>query len=383
MPNTYFFLLGRTPELSRKELEAVISPEASHFLPIISRVNLESDDQAVKIFERLGGSVKVMRLDGQFTDLTQEQLQQYATAYLAENSRPTFAIAEFNRDKQPRLDVPAIKIALKERNISSRFIEGPREGLSASILLHHKNVIELNIVQEANIVYFARTLSTQNIDDWTVRDRQKPYADRKKGMLPPKVARMMVNLALGSLTNTVAEQSPIIYDPFCGSGTVLLEAAMLGCQVVASDLDRNSVDGTQANLEWFKKTYNRPELNEKVFQAEVANAKVEQLGQKVEAIVTEPFLGKPTPDPAQLSNIFKGLEKMYLGAFKNWTKILKKKSVVVIVFPYVQAAKKAFSLEGMIDKLQQLGYTPLSEPVSYYRPQAVVQRQIWIFRFNN
>ena len=73
---------------------------------------------------------------------------------------------------------------------------------------------------------------------------------------------------------------------------------------------------------------------------------------------------------------------MYIGAFKQWTKLLKNDAVVVIVFPFVQAGKRAFSLEGMIDKLQQLGYTPLSEPVFYHRPQAIIQRQIWTFKLS-
>ena len=32
---------------------------------------------------------------------------------------------------------------------------------------------------------------------WFKRDRAKPYSDRHKGLLPPKIARILVNLALG------------------------------------------------------------------------------------------------------------------------------------------------------------------------------------------
>src|SRR6185369_6679518 len=145
----------------------------------------------------------------------QPKLIEYITAYLAQDSRPTFAIAEFGRANKERLSLIEIKKSLKERNISSRFIDGPRDGLSAAVLLHHQ-VVEVNIIELADKVVLAKTLAVQDIDDWTVRDREKPYADRKKGMLPPKVARMMVNMAVGNQAGKC-----LVYDPFCGSGTVI------------------------------------------------------------------------------------------------------------------------------------------------------------------
>jgi tRNA G10 N-methylase Trm11 len=382
MPNTYLFLLGRTPQLSIQEISALLpSPPSIILESKVVSSDFTEDSEAISFFDFLGGSVKLMKLEGQFTDLSEDSLLDHAVAYLAQSNRPTFATAEFGRENIPRLETTTIKKKLKERGISSRFMESPREGLSAAVLIHQKNIIELNIIQNGNVTYFAQTLASQDIDDWTVRDRVKPYADRKKGMLPPKVARIMVNLAVGHLQkqNPQQEQTCRIYDPFCGSGTVLLEAAMRGCNVLGSDLDQKAVQGTQANVEWFKKIYNKSELQSHVFKADVASVKPQQLDGEVQAIVTEPFLGKPTPEPTELPNIFKGVEKMYIGAFKLWSRLLKNGSRVVIVFPYAQHRKHIFSLEGMIDKLSEFGYTPISEPVFYHRPQAVIQRQIWTF----
>jgi tRNA G10 N-methylase Trm11 len=159
-----------------------------------------------------------------------------------------------------------------------------------------------------------------------------------------------------------------------------MEAAMLGCQVAGSDLDTEAVAGSHHNLNWLSESYNL-EIKSTLFPADVTAVKRQQLPQVVNAIVTEPFLGKQTPQPAQLPNVFKGLEKMYWGAFKNWTQLLANQATLVVVFPFVQVGKKTFSLESLIDKIAPLGYTIKSEPVLYHRPQAVVQRQIQVITF--
>ncbi len=371
----YYFLLGRTPELSFQELKSLVSEAVTMISPEIAAAKLSSDQEAKDIFNQLGGSIKVMRDEGHFTLVDDQTIYQYLAAFLDQSDRPTFALAEFGRKNLQRLAPDEIKHLLKEKGKSSRYIESERDGLSASVLLHHKNVVELNVIQTESEVILAQTIAVQDIDDWTRRDRQKPYADRKKGMLPPKLARLMINLGQQET------QRGLLYDPFCGSGTVLLEGLMKGYQVVGSDLDRVAIQGTQENLAWFADTYNTAQNAGRAFQADATGVHRDLIGAEVNIIVTEPFLGKQTPNPEQLPNVFKGLEKLYLGAFKQWTKILAKSARVVIVFPYTEVGKHVYSLESLIDKLKSLGYTPLLDPVVYARPQAVIQRQIWVFEF--
>jgi tRNA G10 N-methylase Trm11 len=360
----YYFLLGRTPELSLQELHALIGSDPQITFSGLAGFDLESEDAAINIFQKTGGCLKVLKDEGQFESPSEEELVEYSAAFFAQFDRPTFAIAELNRNNKPKIDLGKVKRLLKERNISSRFIESPREGLSAAVLLH-QDVIELTIVQTEDKIVFARTLAVQDIDDWTLRDREKPYSDRKKGMLDQQKL----------------DKTPLVYDPFCGTGTVLLEAMMSDCDVVGSDLDPDSVMGTQNNLVWFDKVYQK-QLTHQVFVADAAKAELAQLPRKANFIVTEPFLGKQTPNPTQLPNIFKGLEKMYIGVFKQWTRLLEDRAKVVIVFPYVKAGKQQFSLENIIDKLKQLGYTASFSPIVYSRPDAVVQRQIWVFEYS-
>ena len=107
-----------------------------------------------------------------------------------------------------------------------------------------------------------------------------------------------------------------------------------------------------------------------------------QFTNQVDLLVSEPFLGRQTPDDSELANIFKGLEKMYLGSFKSFASILSDKAMIVIILPQVSTAKRIYSLLGLIDKLKAKGYNLLVDPVPYAREGARVTRQICLFRFN-
>lgn len=380
MPH-FYCLLGNTPQLSLLELTSLVEGSVSLVSPAVAQIELSDESAAQALMEKSGGIVKICQAVKELSSSDPQQIESEIAAYLKSTgqAKVTFGVAEIGRDHQQPISFPAIKHQLTDKGISVRYVESPRSGLSASVLLHHQDVIELVILPVAKTWVLAKTVAVQDIDHWTERDRGKPYADRRKGMLPPKVARIMVNLALGALTP--AETAPRIYDPFCGTGTVLIEAVMRDCQdVVGSDLDSDSIAGTSKNLEWLAEVTGRS-INATLFTSDVSQVSLDRVGQSIDAIVTEPFLGKPKPRPEQLPGIFKGLEKLYLGAFKQWRKILADEAVVVMVFPYVQDGPRTYSLEKFIDKLSDLGYTISSQPVLYHRPQATVQRQIAILKY--
>ncbi len=369
----YLFLFGNTPKLSWLELNSLV-PSSELVRDDVAQTDLTSEE-AHQTFNNLGGSVKLIEISTNLNPDPKGALAQIGE-FLAgkkQASKLTFSLGILGQDLLDISETDIKKYLRDELSLSSRFIEHKHSGLSASVLLHQEKVVEVILLEVDGQVWLGQTVAVQDIDDWTKRDRRKPYADRKKGMLPPKVARMMVNIA--------GPEAKIIYDPFCGTGTVLAEALMTGHDVVGSDLDGEATSGAERNLDWLKKEYG-VSGNSKIFLSDVTQVdKYSDLkSNKVDAIVTEPFLGKPRPQIDQLDNIYKGLEKLYLGAFKVFKEILKDGGKVVIVFPMVQTYKTTYSLENLIDKLEQLGYTTTSEPVLYARENAVVQRQVFVFK---
>ena len=107
---------------------------------------------------------------------------------------------------------------------------------------------------------------------------------------------------------------------------------------------------------------------------------LQEVGNKVDCIVTEPFLGKPNPTLANVDNILNGLEKMYIGAFKQWKLILKTVGKVAIVFPVVTLGKSVKTVQSVIDRLESLGYTRENDPYIYTKLLTPVQRAVYVYR---
>lgn len=379
--SVFYFLSGATPALSRLELSSVAQTAIEDVGQTrLLQAEFDSAEQAKEIFGKLGGSIKLYEVIAELVATDASELLARLAEKMSESAIDDsidFGFVEYGHAQFGQFGLQEIKVELKKLGVRSRYLKQDGTGLSAAVLLHQHKVQDWCLVHDQDKTMLARTIAVQDIDDWTLRDRSKPYADRKKGMLPPKLARIMVNLALeGTQKNLLAEQT--LLDPFCGSGTVLMEAALRGVQVIGSDLDRTAITGSNANFQWLRENYSVTVGSEVVY-SDATNLTLSVKPGTINYLVTEPFLGKPKPQPEAMANIFKGLEKLYLGAFKHWTKWLADGARLVVVLPYVQTEKHTYSQQKLIDKLKDWGYTLTVEPVLYARPQAIVQRQIVIF----
>ena len=105
------------------------------------------------------------------------------------------------------------------------------------------------------------------------RPRKRPFFH--PSAMPAKLARCMVNLAR-------ARRNDLVLDPFCGTGTFLIEASLIGCRVVGLDAKRQMVRGSLQNLKFF---------NREAEGVIVADAKQMPLI-KVDCVVTDPPYGR-------------------------------------------------------------------------------------------
>src|SRR5690606_35926256 len=105
--------------------------------------------------------------------------------------------------------------------------------------------MELLLVRNGGKILLAQTVAEQDIDAYSARDQQRPKRDAKVGMLPPKLAQIIINLASGKLKLTPGET---LLDPFCGTGVILQEAKLIGYDIYGSDLESRMVKYTKENL---------------------------------------------------------------------------------------------------------------------------------------
>ncbi len=376
--SSYFLLLGNTPKLSLAEVKALVSDkEPSSISKHLAEIELKDDQQAQQLQEVLGGTFKIIKPAAVLSNEYEAALNEIAAYLTNKDGKVEFGLSALEQDELV-IEAKEVKKKLKKEGVKSRFRRGSTWGLSAAILQHETETIDLFIIKKRDKFLLTETVASQDVDGWITRDRNKPYTAGRKGMLPPKLARILVNLGIGSLQDQPSNLT--LYDPFCGTGTVLIEALLRGCQVVGSDIDEDAVAGTLQNLYWLEKEYQQ-QFSYQVFRADTAHVDKRNWQTQPDIIVTEPFLGKPNPKKHQLKNIFTGLESLYLGAFKTWTKIIKDQAVVSIVFPKVETSSKTYSLMHLIDKLQDYGYTLCVEPIEYGYEKAVVQRQILVFKY--
>src|SRR5439155_3174172 len=139
---------------------------------------------------------------------------------------------------------------------------------------------------------------------------------------------------------------------------------------------------TEANLRWTVATKWAAEgVTFRLHNADAVHMSENMDGALVDAIVTEPYMGKTSVGAREsrvtsdeIKNTIKGLEKLYIGCLRDWNRILKPQGVVVMALPMYVVGEKSYFVKKVIDMCETLGYTIIAGPIEYSRPQAVVKR---------
>lgn len=374
---SYIAVLGRQPELGLVELESVLGGDAVQAFG--GRMAFVRELPQI---DRLGGSMKLAEVlyHGELADL--QALPVEIEALPMNDGKTPFAVSLY-MPRSTRRQAEAVGLALKKRlrmRGSVRLVQ-PTDGAEVSAAgLKHNQVLEkgfeLLIAVAGKTMVVAQTVSVQDIDAYAARDYGRPARSATVGMLPPKLAQILINTT----------QSPMVADPFCGTGVVLQEARLMGRSTWGSDLSPEMIAATTTNMEWLSQTASGPLGSWHIEPP--TDAQTVQLPAGC-AVVSEGYLGPNqlhAPSPAELQGMKQDLLALYVACLANWAPQLASGAELALCVPAWRIGR-AWSYLGLVDELPRLGYTPKSfqstaTPLLYARDNQVVGRQLLLMRKN-
>jgi len=230
----FFLLSGETSTLPQAELKALV----------------ETYDNNAR-FEKING--RVMTVDGKFDLKTVLRRGAYVNAGAdlltlcrikdAEKSINAMAFDEFMDN--------SVSFAASVFNLSSKPLSGKIESIIGSAVKRRlpNAIVSLKNPQKIviGLIFDDRLLLglTNYMDrkSWkSRRPRARPFFH--PSTLYPKFARGLVNLSH-------VKEGEILLDPFCGTGSILIEASVIGINAIGMDISTKMCRGAVNNLKHF------------------------------------------------------------------------------------------------------------------------------------
>ncbi len=360
MDMKYLAVLGRQPEISIAELSALFSD-----VKIVNN-SLAAFTADTANIDRLGGSIKIaVKLDVSPLEYLQK----------VEEGKITIGVSDYSKGSSARsakTEALKLKQILVRHGRSVRVVESHDKALSTATSLHNglsgKNAKKCELIKVDKDWY--RVVGVQDIDAYTKRDQARPARDAKIGMLPPKLAQILINLC-GPLP-----AGSRILDPFCGTGVVLQEALLMGYTAYGTDLSDRMIEYTDKNLKHFNFTD---------YKVEVGDA-TKHSWQDIDAVACEGYLGAPMstiPPEIKLKDQKHECGSIVLGFLKNLSSQIEPGTPVVIAAPAWLRSDGTYSRLDIVDEIENMGYNVKDisrEGLLYHRDDQIVARDIIILR---
>lgn len=409
-------ILGRQPELGRAELESLYGPAAVK--PLGKYAMLVDVDPCLLAFDRLGGSTKFCKMLTTLDTTNWKEIEKFLVnvspghAERMPEGKMTLGLSDMGLQvsiKQLEATGLTLKKAIRKSGRSVRLVPNKTSELNSAQIIHNNLTgprgWELVFIKDGEQTHIVQTVKVQDIDSYTERDRGRPRRDAKVGMLPPKLAQILINLAVGVLPEesrqSICEIPPdepipsvhydkLLLDPFCGTGVVLQEAALMGYKVAGTDLDDRMVSYTKQNLLWLAERHNTQLVDsagQEQFSVEAGDATNHQWSPVPDLIAAETYLGRPfteRPSAEVLAQTVADCNLIIKKFLKNIHAQIPAGTRLCLAVPAWQTSPDSFKHLSLVDQIEDLGYNRMSfehagvDRLIYYRSDQIVAREIII-----
>jgi tRNA (guanine10-N2)-dimethyltransferase len=245
VPKLFFLLSGENKSLPAAEVKAILEAEG------YSYDSAQEFDQVLRLTAELG-SVQTVQVRSAYTRVC--ALELFVSNANHDNIAKAAAETDFKAVLKPGQSFvvrinriknfadQALNTMVLEGQLGAQILNGT-EGTKVSLKNPDKTFI--GIITDEKLILGLKLTDITSKTFSERRPRKKPFFH--PSAMPSKMARCMVNLAH-------AKAESVVLDPFCGTGTSLIEATYIGCRAVGVDAQRRMILGTRKNLRFFNIT---------------------------------------------------------------------------------------------------------------------------------
>ena len=416
----YLAILGRQPKISLAELESLFS-NVKYLGGNLATFESKKEPE----ISRLGGTIKLAR---EISFLENNSGKSTPVDFLLDfvktnnySGKLVIGVSDYSKNASARGaqgEALHVKRLLKNHEVSARVLPNKSAGLSSATVFHNQlgeKPGRFELIKVGKKWYVG--IGVQNINAYTKRDQARPARDAKNGMLPPKLAQILVNLC-GSL-----RPGATVLDPFCGTGVVLQEAILMGYRAYGTDKSERIVGFAKKNLDWLMrsnlaigkglsnsgteaaqspfegpKTWlsgpERPEkgalrASAKPIELACADATDFTWRQPIDAVAFEGYLGPPMSNPPadiKLKSVMADIYPLYYHTLRNLSSQIKSGTPVVMAVPAWLRPDGRYQRLNLLDEIDNLGYNVIKyqnlsqNDLLYFRDGQVVAREIIVLR---
>jgi tRNA (guanine10-N2)-dimethyltransferase len=238
----FFLLSGENSTLPYAEIKAILESEEFSFddtrsFPQV--LSLDTSEKSVVPISIRSSMTKMCAQEIFICKASQDQIIQKSKE-------------EFNHKFLEECNTFAVRIRRIQKSNSQINTKRLEEEIGRIILLHKNKDLKVKLLRpERTFIgvltgkYFLFGVLLSKIDSksFSLREPNKrPFSH--PSMMGAKLARCMVNLARPKI-------DCLFLDPFCGTGSLLIESGLIGCKVIGSDCNPKMIEGCFKNLKYY------------------------------------------------------------------------------------------------------------------------------------
>lgn len=381
-------ILGRQPALGLAELErryGSLSVTAVGKEAAIVGAPVEPNDLAT-----LGGSIKLAKVLTTLDTVNWHTIEKHLVksipkhlSYVPEGKMRIGLSVYGLPVKTDAINATGLRVKrlIKSAGRSVRVVPNKASSLNSAQVLHNQLTgptgWELVFVRYGHKTILAQSVAEQDIDAYAARDQARPARDAFVGMLPPKLAQIMINLAH-------PKKGARLLDPFCGTGVILQEALLIEYSVYGTDLSEKMIDYSKRNLDWLSKKF---DLHSASYDLSQADAMAYSWNQPIDAVVCEAYLGQPfsaPPSAAKLDEVRRNCNHIIGSFLTNIGSQITPGTPLCVAVPAWRSASGDVTRLPLINELEKLGYhrytfkSVKDNDLLYYREDQVVARELLV-----